>query len=127
MSDEIRHNYFSGETLYACRFDTDGTVFLTDGSSSEAWGTGASDADTYDVALTEDGSGGHYVGDFDASGNIAAGVYQVAIYLQAGANPADSDVCIGQGEISWDGTAEVTELGISGEQAKAVNVYGPGE
>lgn len=58
--------------------------------------------------MTEQGSSGHYTAQFDASGNIAAGVYRVAIYLQAGANPVDADIVIAQGEIYWDGTAEIT-------------------
>ena len=61
--------------------------------------------------MTEQGSGsGHYTCQFDASANISAGIYRVVIYVQAGANPADSDVAkgaIGQGEGYWDGTSEI--------------------
>jgi len=59
--------------------------------------------------MTEEDSCGHYKGDFDASSNIGAGHYYVAVYLQTGANPADSDVAIAQGEIDWDGSAEITK------------------
>jgi len=52
---------------------------------------------------------GHYVGQFDASDNIPAGVYRIAIYQQIGANPADSDPAIAQGELYWDGDQEITD------------------
>ena len=96
-------------TLYACRFKINGSVFVTDGSACEPWGTGSRDADDYDVAMTEQGSSsGHYTAQFDASNNISAGIYRVTIYLQSGANPADADVALAQGEIYWDGSSEIT-------------------
>ena len=109
---EIWISYLTGKTLFACRFKQNGSVFVTDGSAAEPWGTGSRDADNYDVAMTEQGTGsGHYTCQFDESGNISAGIYRVAIYVQAGANPTDTDVAkgaIGQGECYWDGTSEIT-------------------
>lgn len=82
---------------------------MTDGSTAEPWGTGGRDADDYDVQMTEQGSSsGHYTCRFDSGGNIAAGTYRVAIYLQTGVNPVDADVAKFQGEIYWDGANEVT-------------------
>lgn len=110
MANEIGFDADTGLTFFACRFQPDGHVFLTAGSSDEAWGTGGRDADDYDIPVTEVGDSGHYVGDFDpgASGNIAAGRYKVAAYKQAGANPADSDLpAKWRGEILWDGTSEI--------------------
>jgi len=109
MSNELWHNFGSSETLYAIRFQQDGDVFITSGASDETWGATAHDADTYDVTMTETtvGSSGHYVGDFDASGNIAAGTYRITIYKQAGASPADTDLAIAQAEIYWNGTVEI--------------------
>ena len=104
MANEVFHNHITGATLYFCAFQLDGNVFLSGGASDEAWGTDGRDADDYDETMTEDGSGGHYVGTFDTS--IAAGVYRVTVFLQAGANPADTDIPIAQGEIYWDGSAE---------------------
>ena len=125
MSDELWHNHTTGQTLYAIRFQQDGDVFITSGASDEVWGAGGNDADDYDVTMTEStvGSSGHYVGDFDASGNIVAGTYRICIYKQAGANPADTDLPIGQAEIYWNGTKEI-ELGvINGNQVLVHNVY----
>lgn len=107
MANEIFANYLTGQTLYSVRFQLDGNVFLTSGASDEVWGTGGRDADNYDVTMTEDGAGGHYVGDFDTSGNIASGVYRDTVFLQDGGSPADTDFAISQGEIYWDGTAEL--------------------
>ena len=105
MANEVFHNYATGNTLYFCAFQLDGDVFLTGGASDETWGTGGNDADFYDETMTEDGVGGHYVGSFSSS--IAAGVYRVTVFLRAGGSPADSDFAIAQGEIHWDGTAEI--------------------
>ncbi len=106
MPNEIWHNFTTGNTLYSTAFQLDGNVFLTGGASDEIWGTGGRDADNYDEAMTEDGTGGHYVGSFASA--IAAGTYRVTVFLQASGSPADSDVALAQGEIYWDGTAEIT-------------------
>ncbi len=109
--NEIAHNYTTGNTLYFCAFKDDGNVQLTGGATDEVWGTGGRDADNYNETMTEQGTGpasGHYVGSFVTSGG--AGVYRVAVYLQAGANPVDTDTALAQGEIYWDGQKEVNTL-----------------
>ena len=102
MSNEVAWDYTSGATLYFCRFQPNGDVFISDGSSDEIWG-GGNDADDYDVGLVESGASGHFVGHFDTPANIANGSYRVTIYLQAGANPVDGDVAVAQGIIHWRG------------------------
>lgn len=109
MANELSYDYLTGVTLYATRFQLDGNVFLTDGSSDEVWATAAD----YDVTMTEDGVGGHYVGSFDASANISTGVYTVTIYLQAGGSPANSDIALARGVIYWDGTAELNSFTLN--------------
>ena len=130
--NEIFANYTTGSTLYFCTFQLDGNVFLSNGESDEVWGTVGRDADDYDMTMTEDGVGGHFVGDFDAS--IALGVYRVAVFLQDGANPADTDFAISQGVMYWDGSAEENIAtigdqldGLTSSAFKLTNVYGPGE
>lgn len=143
MANEVHHNYTTGATLYFCAFQLNGNVFLSGGASDEVWGTGGRDADDYDEPMAEDGAGGHYVGTFDTS--IAAGVYHVTVFLRAGANPADTDIPLGQGVMYWDGSAEqnLSTLigadgdtletlsdqldGLSAEDSKSQNIYGPGE
>ncbi len=107
MSDEVHFDAVTGLTLDFYRFQLDGDVFLSDGASDETWGTGARDADSYDVSMAEDGSSGHYVGSFDTVPNIAVGRYKIAIRSRAGANPADTDVIYARGEILWSGTNEI--------------------
>jgi len=106
--NEVAHNYTTGKTLYFCTFKSDGNVQLTGGATDEVWGTGGRTAADYDEAMTEDGVGGHYVGSFVTSGG--AGVYRVAVFLQAGANPADTDTALSQGEMYWDGQKEINDL-----------------
>lgn len=101
-ADEIHIDYESGATVYAARFQPNGDVFVTDGSSDEVWSTAAD----YDVTMTENGTGGHFVGDFDTSANIGDGTYKVTVYEQLGGSPADSDRAIYVGEIKWKDGAE---------------------
>lgn len=103
MANEITKNYVSGLSLYFCCFQQNGDVFLTGGASDEVWGTGGRNADNYDEAMTEEASSGHYKGSMAAG--IGAGVYQICVYV--GASPADGDTQIGEGEIYWDGSAEI--------------------
>ncbi len=107
MSNEVFHNYATGNTLYFCVFQLDGNVFLSNGLSDEVWGTGARDADAYDITMTEDGVGGHFVGSFPT---LAQGTYRVAVFLQDGANPVDGDFAVSEGEIYWDGNNEITDF-----------------
>ena len=124
MADEFTINSINGLTFYGVRWQKDGDVFLTDGSSDETWGTGGRDADDYDVAMTEEDASGHYKADFDASSNIAAGVYDVTVFRQVGANPVNvpTDVPVFQGEINWDGTNEITLSTIVGSMGQVHTV-----
>jgi hypothetical protein len=105
MANEIHVDYTSGNTLYAVIRNSSGEVWYPGGQVFEAWGTGGRAADDYDISLT-DKSGNRYAGGLD--GNFPAGRYSVQVFLQAGANPSDSDNLVGGGEIVWSGTGEVT-------------------
>jgi hypothetical protein len=105
MSNEIHINYSSGSTLYAVIRNEAGEVWYSSGQVFEPWGTGSRTANDYDISLTDKG-GSRYVGDF--GGNIPAGRYSVQAFLQAGANPADSDNLVGSDKIVWSGTGKVT-------------------
>jgi len=109
MSDEVHIQELSGKALYFVRFNSSGQVALSDGSSFENWGASGHDADDYDVVLTEIGTGsGHYVGSFDAAGNISAGRYIVVVFLRISSVPEDGDIVLGSNEIVWTGTGELT-------------------
>ncbi len=106
MANEIYANYSSGETLYAVVRNRQGNVWYILGQVFEAWGTSGHDADDYDIALT-DKNGARYVGDFPTA-ITNAGKYGVQVFLQAGANPADSDQLVASRGIFWSGKGEVT-------------------
>lgn len=63
----------------------------------------ASNYSDYDVTVTEQSSSGIYVGDFPTW--IAGGRYDVVLFLQDGASPADGDRAIGAQLIDWRGVA----------------------
>ncbi len=122
--NEIAKEYTTGNTVYSCRWDSSGDVFLTRGASSEVWGTGGRDASDYAVTMEENATDGHYIGDFDTSGNITtSGVYKVAVFLQEGGSPADDDFAISEGEMYWSGTSEVTPLTLSAQNSRVLNKY----
>lgn len=58
----------------------------------------------YDIPLTEGGTASQiYLGTFPA---VAAGVYTIFVYEQAGGSPAVGDELLGAGKVDWSGTAE---------------------
>ena len=105
MSNEIQINYSNGSTLYAVIRNGAGEVWYPSGQVFESWGMGSRTANDYDISLTDKG-GSRYVGDFDD--NIPAGRYWIQAFLQAGANPADSDNLVGTDDIVWSGTGKIT-------------------
>ena len=114
MANEIHLDYKSGNTLYAVVRNNEGSVWCVAEQIFETWGTGGHNADDYDIGLT-DKSGDRYIGDFDS--NIDAGRYTVQVFLQAGANPSDSDDVIGSGEVVWTGAGELTSDKILANKA----------
>ena len=122
--NEIAQEYNTGDTLYHCRWDSDGNVLLTSGASSEVWGTDGRDASDYAVTMAENAPDGHFIGDFDASGNITtSGVYKVAVFLQEGGSPVDGDFALGQGEIYWNGESETNPLTLAALGSRVLNKY----
>ena len=121
MANEIHVDYTSGNTLYAVVRNSVGEVWYAGGQVFEAWGTGSRAADDYDISLT-DKSGNRYISSFDS--NIPAGRYSIQIFLQAGANPADSDNLVGGGEIVWSGVGEVTSDKLLANKAVQSNSTG---
>lgn len=105
MANEIHVDYESGNTLYAVVRDGAGKVWYIAGQAFEDWGTGGRDADDYDITLT-DKSGARYMGDFDS--NIPAGRYAIQVFLQAGANPADTDSLVASTPLIWTGSGVLT-------------------
>lgn len=102
MASEIQLAYgTSGRTLYAVIRNSVGQVW--NGATFEVFN--AANWATYDVAMTEQGASGYYVGTFPV---IAAGGYNVEIRDQAGGTPAQGDPLAGGGDVYWNGTAVQT-------------------
>jgi hypothetical protein len=101
MAAEIQFSYsVSGRTLYAVVRTTVGTVW--NGTSFEAYNE--SNWSNYDIAMTEQGTSGYYVGTFPT---VSAGVYNVDVRDRAGGSPAVTDTRVGSGSLEWDGSAVV--------------------
>jgi hypothetical protein len=121
MANEIQADYGSGNTLYAIIRDRTGRVWRVNGQAFEDWGTDGHTADDYDVPLADKG-GSKHVGDFDV--NVPAGGYDVQVFLQAGANPANTDTLVSARTVTWTGTAELTTTGILANRAVYDKVAG---
>ncbi len=107
MANELQCNHIiSGATLYAVVYNAAGQLW--NGSTFET--LVVANWTTYDIALTETPASSYrYLGTMPA---VAAGLYSVAVYEQAGAAPAVSDTLVGTGQIHWSGTAELGMHGV---------------
>ena len=107
MANEIRITYDPNETLYAVIFNAAGQVWQTTTTSFVTYDD--DNQANYDIALTEAGDdSGEYRGTFP--GGIAAGIYSVQGWAQAGGSPVqdDDERLGGVGTMHWDGSAEIT-------------------
>jgi hypothetical protein len=67
----------------------------------------------YGIVMSEQGtSSGFYLGSFP-TGVTQPGNYAVVVYKQAGGSLVVSDTILGEGNIHWDGEAEVTDEDIT--------------
>ncbi len=105
MANEIWHTFEEGSTLYAIIWrKTDDKVWNNTDSQFDTY-TDA-DIDKYDVVLANQVDSDYYSVDFPSA--IGAGVYRIQIMKQVGGSiDADADIGVAQGEIYWDGTAEI--------------------
>ncbi len=158
MANEIWNSFEEGNTLYALIWrKSDDKVYDVVAGSNTFEVYVEANIDNYDTVLTNQGDGvggfsNYYTADFPS--DITAGVYRVQIYQQVGGSiSADDDIEIAQGEIYWDGTAEIDIFtldttieddvigadgdtleslsdqldGLISSSFKKTNVYGPGE
>ena len=105
MSNEIWHNFDSGEILDAYVFDKSNDQVFDEadgGDTFEVWVNG--NVLNYDIPMTDQG-GNYFTVDFPAA-ITTAGVYRTVVALRDGANATISDIRVAQGEIHWNGTSE---------------------
>ena len=134
MANEIWCSWDSASTLYAFVIrKTDDFIWDVGDSAFEAIGTwNDARAGECDIAMSATAGDFHTV-DFP-SGITAAGVYRVEIRERAGGSPDTDDVPIAQGELHWDGSAEIDITAIDtlidtliSATETVKNVYGVGE
>ena len=106
MAKEIQASYTTGATLYALVLKTNGEIWDFVASDWEAietttWGD-------YDIPMAEEDTtpgSGIYTATFPAA--ITAGVYNIIVRKQISGSPATTDPCVGDGQIHWNGSAEI--------------------
>jgi len=99
-------NATPGSTLYAQVRNGTGQVW--NGAAFENYNAG--NWNDYDIALTEQGSCGIFVGTFPAG--IADGSYTVAVFQQAGGSPAAGDLCLGLQGAPWEDGEFSSAIGV---------------
>jgi len=130
MAGELIHPAgLTGETYQAVLRNAAGEAWRTDTSAFGAW----SDAQiaNYGIPLAEQGTSGHFVGDFPTAIGTA-GIYSYTVYHRAGATLSLTDTKAGLGSLNWDGEAEIlpagnaaTLYGASGAIEFVYTVYKP--
>jgi len=134
MANEIWHSYDETITLYALIWrQTDDKVYDAVAAANTFDTYTDADIDDYDVPLTNHVDSDYHSVDFPA--DITAGIYRVQVFEQVGGSiDADNDIAVAQGEIHWDGSAEmnISTLDVlidnlSVEGSKVLNIYGAGE
>jgi len=105
MANEIWHTFEEGNTLYALIWrQTDDKVWNNTDSQFDVY-TDA-DIDKYDIVLANQVDSDYYSVDFPSA--VGAGIYRVQVMKQAGGSiDADDDMGVAQGELYWDGSAEI--------------------
>ena len=105
MANEIWHTFDESETLYALIWrQTDDKVWNDTDSQFDTY----TDADIlkYDIPMTNHADSDYHSANFPT--DIDTGVYRVQVMHQlGGAIDADDDTGVAQGEIYWDGSAEI--------------------
>ncbi len=105
MANEIWQSFDEAFTLYALIWrQTDDKVWNDTDGQFDTY----TDADIlkYDIPMTNHADSDYHSADFPT--DIDAGVYRVQVMHQlGGAIDADDDTPISQGEIYWDGSAEI--------------------
>ena len=119
--NEIWHSADETWTLYALVWrQTDDKVWNDTDSQFDTY-TDA-DIDDYDVPLANHADSDYHSVDFP--GDIAIGVYRVQVMLQVGGTiDADLDYAVAEGEIYWNGSAEMNILTLLSQGSKILNVY----
>ena len=112
MASELVIDYATGSTIYALLMNVTGGVW--NGTTFET--PAAANWATYDIACTESGTTGLYLGDMPS---ISAGLYSALFRLQAGAAPATTDTPIGDTSLQWSGTAITTTAASTSRYATA--------
>lgn len=104
MAKEIQvASGFTTGSMWAIMRSAVGTVVKTSDGSLVAYVT--ANLANYTITMTQQGTAsGFWTGDVPAG--VAAGVYSVVVYRQAGGSPVESDcsTIVACGDIQWDGT-----------------------
>lgn len=122
MSNEIHIIGPSGQTCYAAVISDAG--LWSNAGVLEAFTP--ADYAGYIITVTEAGSTGIFDGNFPSA--LAAGSYDVVLFLRAGGSPANGDRAVGTQSIQWQGVASSSGLipigTLTGPQMRDYIVHG---
>lgn len=106
----------AGLTLGAVIRDRIARVWSTSGGTGAFESYQTAHYSDYVISMTEQGTASaFYAGTMPPA--IPAGVYGVTVMRQIGGSPAESDPCVGEGDLQWNGsqTLPLSDLASSGQ------------
>lgn len=98
MAGELLAQFPTGSTLYAVLLNASGQPW--NGAAFDSTPT-AGEWTSYDIAMTEDSTTGHYRGTMPV---VAAGAYSYHVHLQVAGAPATTDPVVWVDVGEWNGT-----------------------
>ena len=111
MPGEIGLSLITGKTIYANIIDRiSGGMYWNTSGGFEVYSELSGSQLSYAIPLTEQGTGGHYVG--DAPPTLPPGGYDVIAKLKGGAFFAPGDDNIGGGELQWSSPNQSGGTGV---------------
>ena len=92
----------NGSTAYAHIFNQSGQRWNATTGAFEAFN--AANYDDYTIETTEDGNTSIFIGTVPE--DLPLGSYDIVLFIQAGASPANGDIAYGAQNLAWNGSAD---------------------
>lgn len=115
MAGEISLDAGNGLTIYSQIWNrTSGFIYNISSGSFETYSTASGNQNAYVLAMTEQGAGGHYIG--NAPSTLPAGSFDVTAKKKLNAWFDQSDSIVANGQLEWNGSKVVplSNLPVSG-------------
>lgn len=118
MAGEISCDAATGITIYAnIRNRTSGFIFNVSSGQFETYSTASGNQNAYQITLSEQGTGGHYLGNVPST--LGPGTFDITAKRRINAWFAETDQLVANGQLEWNTSVAVplSDLSTSGQLA----------